>query len=204
MRLPWMREPRVMIDGELATYHFHFWSPDIEFDSIFTKEIERFDQHELESNVRDVVMGRMELECRRLVAVYFPKQVEIRNFRILYDRSVTVTFALIWTGAVSLYVLLSRYDSFRRSLERLKDDVSRFLGRVGRRSHRPRPVVADTDWTPGRLFIELEELFTFTGSPHTRTSVDRLFLWYLIGTNIILASVLFVMVYHAVATMYFK
>jgi hypothetical protein len=82
--------------------------------------------------------------------------------------------------------------------------VSRFLGRVGWRSHRAGRVVAGIDWTPGRLFVELEGFLTSTTSSRAQAGVDGLFLWCLIGTNIILAAALATLLYHAVAAMYVR
>jgi hypothetical protein len=54
------------------------------------------------------------------------------------------------------------------------------------------------------LFVELEGFLTSTTSSRAQAGVDGLFLWCLIGTNIILAAALAALLYHAVAAMYVR
>lgn len=140
MRLFRTHKDRVVVDGELARFRFHLWSVNKELDATINREIKLYGRGNGEADIPyETGVSRLEKECARIIAIYLPEEIQIRGFSVQYNGSVTVTFALVWAGAVSFYVLISRYDSFRRSLDRIKDDISRLLGRISRRSNVPGP-----------------------------------------------------------------
>ena len=204
MRLPLFKPRRIVVDAELARFRLHLWSENEEMEATINREIHHFERGDVKIDMPfETGESRLQQEVERVVRIYLPPQIEIREFNVEYSQSVIVTFSLIWAGTISLYVLISHYDSFRRSLDRIKDDLTRLLARIASRSHLAGRLAGDMQWEPSRVLIELEDLRSRQDQVASWLNLNPLFVLYLIVSNFVLALIVALLVFHAVRTVYF-
>jgi hypothetical protein len=192
------------LNREVAYFRLHISSPDQKFDSAINKSIENYDSHIENLNLeKEQKGGYLKELCERIVSYHLHNQVIVRNFKVEYGGSVTITFTLAWTVGISAFVLVSRYDNFRNSLDRIKEDISRLLSHIARRQWSGNePLYSDTFWIPSKLLLGIEaKLFRRF---ETYNDFTTFFIWYLVITNILLTSAVITLVYKAVKQTYFK
>lgn len=152
-------EPNVRDDADsaatIATFEVYATSEDREIDEFLIRTMRKFDSEYGRTNEEG---GGVAREVRRIVRDYFPMGVRVERVRVRYGESVTITFALILTGGLALYEFVSKYDDFRKSLDRIADDVRSLIPSVGHWWRGPFPgpgmrglIRTRATWTAGPL-----------------------------------------------------
>lgn len=180
----WRHENDSVTDAELARFGFYLHSDDPEVDDAATFFIEGM------ANARsDTRFYGDDLKTRlqRIVSEHLPPEVRVVGLNVQRGASISGAFLLVWAGTVSLYVLISRYDNFRKSFDRIREEIRSFLQKLGPERE---PVETVVNWHEGFLFRDPPI------EPQIVKSCEcRICMWYLCVTNILLLSMFGWLVY---------